>query len=73
LTIGDYNLKYAQENNDGKNVTVSWNPLVNNKYWTVNIYGAKVGDKDIKMSVKTAIVDTGTSYLLMPTGRNSKY
>jgi hypothetical protein len=32
--------------------------------------GVKVGDNELTISTNTAIVDTGTSYLLMPSGKN---
>jgi len=66
MTLGGYNLSYGQEGGDTENATISWNRLVDSNYWSVNIYGAKVGNYDIRVSSKTAIVDTGTSYLLLP-------
>ena len=35
-------------------------------YWSVGLVGVKVGDKPLPISTNVAIVDTGTSYLLMP-------
>jgi cathepsin D len=70
FTVGGYDLNLAIAANKGLNYSISWNNLVNSRYWTVPLYGAAVGDRAIPISVKTAIVDTGTSYLLMPKGNH---
>ena len=57
-------MKYA---NNFNNQTVTWNDLINMNYWSVGLVGVKVGDKVLPISTNVAIVDTGTSYLLMPT------
>jgi hypothetical protein len=49
-----------------KNMTITWNDLVNTHYWSVGLVAAKIGDKSLPISTNVAIVDTGTSYLLMP-------
>jgi hypothetical protein len=45
---------------------LTWNELVNTNYWSVNLVGVKLGNTPIKISTSFAIVDTGTSYILMP-------
>ena len=66
VTIGGFTTKYL---NNGMNETdITWNDLSNTNYWSVSMVGAKWGSYDIILSTKTAIVDSGTSYLLMPTG-----
>ena len=68
MTIGGFTTKYL---NNGKNESdVTWNDLSNTNYWSVSLVAATVGSSDIALSTKTAIVDTGTSYLLMPTGNS---
>jgi Eukaryotic aspartyl protease len=61
-TFGDYNQTIVG------NKTICYNDLVSNHYWTVNLISAFLNDKQIPISTNHAIVDTGTSYLLMPKG-----
>ena len=68
FTIGGYDLDtYAP------NSTVTWNPLVGNDnnslngYWTVALSGAMTGNTTVPLTASYGIVDTGTSYLAMPT------
>lgn len=64
ITIGGYNLqKYASAS---VNQSITWNDLINTHYWSVGMVGVKLGTKTIPVSTNVAIVDTGTSYLLMP-------
>ena len=48
------------------NQTVTWNAVTDDLYWTVNLKKAAVGDTMIITSTKSAIIDSGTSYLGMP-------
>lgn len=66
VTFGGYNLDYA---NQLSNRTVTWNDLVNTHYWSLNLVGVKLGDRQIPISTNQIMVDTGTSYLLMPQGK----
>lgn len=59
----------SEQNDDNKNQSISWNQLVNTRYWSLNLVSVKIDDKSIDISTNIAIVDTGTSYLLMPTGK----
>ena len=61
VTFGGYDMKYA-----GNNETLTWNDLVNTHYWSLNLVGAKIGGNNLPLSSNIAIVDTGTSYMLMP-------
>lgn len=63
IIFGGYDLeKFALP---GSNVT--WVPMVSSDYYSVSLDEAYVGEHKIFISAKVAIVDTGTSYLLMPT------
>lgn len=48
------------------NQTVTWNAVTDDLYWTVNLKKAAVGDTMIITSTKSAIIDSGTSFLAMP-------
>lgn len=62
FTIGGYDLEtYAP------NSTVTWNYIENTSYWTVKLSDAMIGNQTIPLSTQYAVVDTGTSYLAMPT------
>ena len=63
VTIGGYDLnEFAVENS-----TLQWHNLVNNFWWTLNFTGANIGGQDLGKEAKQVIIDTGTSYTLMPT------
>lgn len=49
------------------NGNLNWHNLTNNKYWTIGFDGFKVGNKTMKTISTSTIVDTGTSYILIPT------
>jgi len=65
-TFGGYSMDYADPDS---NLTITWNSLIDTNYWSVEMIGVKVGDNEVTISTNIAIVDTGTSYLLMPTGK----
>ena len=48
---------------------LTWNELVNNYYWSLNLVGVRLGNTPLKISTNIAVVDTGTSYILMPQGK----
>ena len=61
FTLGGYDVtKFAP------NSTITWNPLVDSKYWSVRLSSATIGDQAIPISVSKAIIDSGTSYLVIP-------
>jgi len=62
VTIGGYDLdRFAK----GK---MHWHSLVNDRYWSLYMKQARLGDKVLDDSVTTIIVDSGTSFFLMPKG-----
>jgi Eukaryotic aspartyl protease len=66
FTLGGYNTQYS---GGGNSSSITWNELINTNYWSLNLVSVKVGSTNLKLSSHTAIVDTGTSYLLMPQGK----
>lgn len=65
FTVGGYDAnKYAPTGYTGSAIT--WNDLINTNYWSLNMVSVKFGDQDLILSSNVAIIDTGTSYLLMP-------
>ena len=60
ITFGGYDTdKYAKG-------PIEWHDLKSTDYWTLGINGAKLGDQKLKVYSKDIIIDSGTSYLLMP-------
>lgn len=47
-------------------MTISWNPLIDTDYWSVRLSKVSLGDTNIVLSTNKAIIDTGTSYLVVP-------
>lgn len=64
FTIGGYSTQFVSPKYTAENLT--WNELVNTNYWSLNLIGARYGNDSLKLSTSLAIVDTGTSYILMP-------
>mmetsp|Transcript_17739 Transcript_17739/g.12676 ORF Transcript_17739/g.12676 Transcript_17739/m.12676 type:complete len:245 (+) Transcript_17739:319-1053(+) len=64
LTLGGYDPNFGL--GVPSNQTITWNKLVDDNYWSVNLHAASLGDYKVPLSTKRAIVDTGTSYLLLP-------
>jgi hypothetical protein len=44
---------------------MTWNPLIDINYWTVGLNSAKIGNYQFKLDTNKAIIDSGTSYILM--------
>jgi len=65
FTLGGYNMEYADS---ASSSNITWNSLIDTTYWSVEMIGVDVGDEELTISASTAIIDTGTSYILMPTG-----
>jgi hypothetical protein len=68
IIIGGYNLeKYAKSDQ-----SLVWNNLANHYYWTVTLNKVtfknkdNTSDFDFKTTANQAILDSGTSYILMP-------
>ena len=61
ITFGGYDAERFAPNQ-----TLTWNPLINENYWTLKLKKVMVDDMLLVTSTKNAIVDSGTSYLAMP-------
>ena len=60
LTLGGYDLeRYAKSD-------LVWHDSYSSEYWSVKLNGFKFGESDIEVSHEEVIVDSGTSYLIMP-------
>lgn len=63
FTAGGYDVeRYGKDDHE-----VTWNPVTDTTYWTVKMRKATIGDILIVTSTKQAILDSGTSYLGLPT------
>jgi hypothetical protein len=63
MTIGGYDLdQYAP------NTTLSWNPLVGEDpiFWSVELTSLSLGGERINLSKNEAIIDSGTSFTIIP-------
>ena len=61
FTAGGYDIdKFAP---DG---TLTWNPLVDDDYWRIDLDKAVIGDVKVLTSTDTAIIDSGTTFIAMP-------
>lgn len=45
---------------------LSWNPLVDTMYWTVEMNAFSVGKKELPITAKQAVLDTGSSFIVVP-------
>lgn len=62
FTFGGYDsLKYGRQGG-----SIEWHSIHGNKYWQINMSGVSIGNSNIITSTNQVIVDSGTSYLLMP-------
>ena len=64
FTVGGYDMQYAQNSND----TISWNNIVKAKsaHWTVRMSGFALGSQQMNLYTSYAIIDTGSSYNMVP-------
>jgi len=62
VIFGSYDLKRFSDNNSN----LDWIKLVDDQYWTIGIARAKLGNYVFDLDTSQAIIDTGTSYILMP-------
>lgn len=67
VTLGGYNSSYVGSNY--RNQSIAWNDLVNTNYWSLSLVSASIGDRQLMLSTDLAIVDSGTSYILIPNGK----
>lgn len=62
VTIGGYDVeKYARENE-----TLQWHNLTNKFWWTLKLEGAQLDGKALPIRTTQVIIDTGTSFTLVP-------
>lgn len=71
FTLGGYNTSYA-DITSYQNGSITWNDLINTNYWSLGLTSIKFGGKALTLSTHVAIVDTGTSYILMPDSNHIK-
>lgn len=46
---------------------MTWNSLISDDYWTVSLIEVNIeGSRSIPISVNKAIIDSGTSYIIVP-------
>lgn len=69
FTFGGYDMKYAKEGK--KESDIFWIPMCcNNFYWTVHMgmvgFSSKYGVREVTMTAKMAIMDTGMSLAFIP-------
>jgi hypothetical protein len=62
IVFGEYDL--TKHTKQGSKIT--WNMLKEDTYWTIPIADAKLGNYTFDLDTNLAIVDSGTSYILMP-------
>jgi Eukaryotic aspartyl protease len=63
VIFGGYDLqKYAKDPIE----PIIWNQLKEDNYWTLEVREAKLGSYTFDLDTHSAIIDTGTSYILMP-------
>ena len=64
VTFGGYDLnKYARGD-------IFWHDLKSTNYWTLHMTSAFLGTKQLHPTVQEVIIDSGTSFFLMPTGKS---
>jgi hypothetical protein len=62
VTIGGYDVKrYAKENE-----TMNWHNLTNKFWWTLGMDGVQLDGEDLFINTNKVIIDTGTSFTLVP-------
>ncbi len=62
VTIGGFNVpKYARHGS-----TLKWHNLTNPFWWTVNLDKVTLNDDDLGLQTRNVVVDSGTSYNLIP-------
>lgn len=61
ITIGGYNTtRFAKEE-------LVWHNVTNKFWWTLNLDSVSLNGQDLELETKNVIIDTGTSFTLMPT------
>jgi hypothetical protein len=62
MTIGYY--EHAGNVVDG--TPILWHSLIENRYWTLSMEQPRLNDTIITSKVNSVIVDTGSSYVVLP-------
>jgi cathepsin D len=62
VEIGGYNLT----ENSLAGSPLIWHQLINTNYWSIPMINPQINGVAIKTTAKTAIVDTGSSYAVVP-------
>lgn len=63
VTIGGYNTtRFAKEE-------LVWHNVTNKFWWTLKLDGVSLSGEDLGLTTRTVIIDTGTSFTLMPTSK----
>ncbi|EIE26466.1 acid protease [Coccomyxa subellipsoidea C-169] len=58
-------VQFGGMNNARFTGTVAWTPVVEKSYWTVSLTGAKVNGRSVVLQATTAIMDSGTTAILV--------
>jgi len=66
--LNDGELNFGQVNKDRFTGDLNWNSCLDNDagFWEIGVADAGVNGKSLGLSGRTAIIDTGTSFILMP-------
>eukprot|EP00347_Sterkiella_histriomuscorum_P000125 403377076 len=67
ITIGGYDLESFVKPDQNGVKKIYWHDLSNTNYWTLGLKKAFYGDHQLQPTVSNVIVDSGTSYMLIPT------
>ena len=61
ISLGSYSLPliYSEEN-------IAWNDIENPYFWSVRLVEASIGNRTIGLSTSTALIDSGTAYVIAP-------
>ena len=64
----DGEMNFGEVNKDRFSGDINWSSAIDNDagFWEINIADAVVDGKAVGLTGRTAIIDTGTSYILMP-------
>ena len=61
LQIGGYD-----EQKHAGNQTITWNSLIDSKYWSLRLSAVSIGEDNLPITTSTAVIDTGTSFIVVP-------
>ena len=61
LQLGTYVLPSGYVEED-----ISWNDIQNPYFWSVRLVSLAIGDRTIELSTSTALIDSGTAFVIAP-------